>query len=206
MHRTLKSLLVAFGGALLFSVLGVGVVLAEGDGDGGDDSSATTEETRQSRIEESRAAFAEALGVTVDELTAAFKQVALDRVDETVEAGKVTEEKAAEWRAAIESGESEGKRRGWRWFKHGRDSGGQALADALGVTVDELAAARKQVVLDRIADAVEAGKLTEEKAEAWRTAIESGEKRERTGGAGHDKGPGKGHGGYGGDKEKATTE
>lgn len=112
MNRTVRSLLVAFGVAMAFSALGVGVVLAEGDGDGSDGSSATTEETRETRIEERREALAEALGVTVEELVAAFRQVALDRVDEAVEAGKITEEKAEAWRAGIESGEWEAKRRG----------------------------------------------------------------------------------------------
>lgn len=170
MHRTLKSLLVALGTAMLFSALGVGVVLAEGDGDG-DDSSEATEETRQSKREEARTAFAEALGVTVEELEAAFRQVALDRVDDALEAGTITEEQAEALKTAIDSGEWRGKRWGGRAFRHG--------GFAEGTSLDELATARKQAVLDRIDDALEAGTITEEKAEQWRTAIESGEKPER---------------------------
>ena len=86
MNRSIKSLLVALGLAMLFSAVSVGVVFAEGGGDG-DDSSDTTEETKRSRAEAFREDLAEALGVTVEELDAAFKQVALDRVDAAEEAG-----------------------------------------------------------------------------------------------------------------------
>lgn len=176
MNRTVRSLLVAFGVAMAFSALGVGVVLAEGDGDGSDGSSATTEETRETRIEERREALAEALGVTVEELVAAFRQVALDRVDEAVEAGKITEEKAEAWRAAIESGEWEAKRRGGRGFKRG------GLAE--GESLEGRKAEWKQAALDRVDAAVEAGRITDAEADELRAAIESGEKRAAVAGSG----------------------
>ncbi len=200
MNRTVRSLLVAFGVAIAFSAIGVGVVLAEGDGDGSDGSSATTEETRETRMEERREALAEALGVTVEELVAAFQQVALDRVDEAVEAGKITEEKAEAWRAAIESGEWEGMRRGWRGFKRGSLTGGESL--------DDLKAEWKQAALDRVDAAVEAGRITDVEAEELRAAIESGEKPDRGRGfRGHERGFGK-HSGtsYGAETETAGTE
>ncbi len=179
MTRHIRPLLVALGIAMLFSALGVGVVLAQGGGGNGDAAG-----DKRARMEESRAAFAEALGVTVDDLAAARKQVALDRIDAAVESGKLTEDEAAELRARIESGDiggdGKGKRRAARAFKRGKSdinaARGEALAAALGVTVDDLAAARKQVALDRIDAAVEAGKITEERAETLRAAIESGEK------------------------------
>ena len=65
--------------------------------------------------------------------------------------------------------------------------GATALAEELEVTVDDLAAARKQVALNRVDDAVEAGKITEEQAEEIRAKIESGEGREH----------GRGHHGFG---------
>ena len=200
MNRTVRSLLVAFGVAIAFSALGVGVVLAEGDGDGSDGSSATTEETRETRIEERREALAEALGVTVEALVAAFRQVALDRVDEAVEAGKITEEKAEAWRAAIESGEWEGMRRGWRGFKHG------SLAE--GESLDDLKAEWKQAALDRVDAAVEAGRITDVEAEELRAAIESGEKPDRGRGfRGHKRGFGNHWGtSYGAETETAGTE
>ena len=165
--------------AALFSALSIGVVFAEGSGDGSDTSSGRTEEAKASRIEEYRAAFAEAVGVTVEELDAAIQAVALARVDAAVEAGKLTEEKAEELRTAVESGERQGawagKRRGAVAFTRGGSGAGEALADELGVTVDDLTAARKQVALDRIDDAVEAGRLTAEKGEELKAAVESGE-------------------------------
>ena len=205
MNRSIKSLLVAIGIAMLFSALSVGIVFAEGDGAGDGTSSETTKETRKSHAEEGRNAFAEALGVSVEELDAAFQQVVLDRVDAAVEDGKLTEEEASDIRGKIEAGE--GKRWGGHLFKFG-GSGGEALATALNVTVDDLAAARKQVALDRIDAAVEAGKLTEEKAEELRTAIESGEKLERGRGLrDHHKGSGKGwNKGDGATGDTAKTE
>lgn len=186
MNRTIKSLVVAGAIALLFSALSVGIVFAEGDGDGGSDPSDTTEETKQSRAEEARADFAEALGVTVEDLDAAFQEIALDRIDDALDAGTITEERAAELRTAIESGEGKGRFLARGRFLRGGSDNREALAEALDVSVDDLVAAGKQVALDRVDEAVESGKITEEKAEELRTAIESGEKLDR--GRGHDKG------------------
>jgi anti-sigma28 factor (negative regulator of flagellin synthesis) len=213
MNRTIKSLLVAGVMAALFSALSIGVVFAEGGSDGSDASSGTTEETKASRLEEYRAAFAEAVGVTVEELDAALQAVALARVDAAVEADKLTEEKAEELRTAIESGERQGawtgKRRGVLAFKRGGSAAGEALAAELGVTVDDLTAARKQVALDRIDDAVEAGKLTAEKGEELKAAVESGEWPGKA--RGSDRGEcargGSGNHGWGGARyDKAKTE
>ena len=201
MKRHIRPLFVALGIAVLFSALGLGVVLAEGGGDSGD---------KGARAEERRAAFAEALGVTVEELDAAFKQVALDRIDAAVEAGKLTDEQADEARAKIESGDAaaDGKRRLGHAFKRARPDadgadGREALAAALGVTVDDLAAAARQVALDRVDAAVEAGKITEEQAAEIRAAIESGEKPDfGKGKRGHDRDCGKDWGKDGSAMEK----
>ena len=157
------ALAIAAGAFALAGALGAGPATAEGDGDS-----------------DKGAALAEALGVTVAELEAARRQVALDRIDAAVESGRLSEERAGTLREAIESGEERGHWRGHRrhfgW--HGdEDDGGAAFAEALGVTVAELEAARRQVALDRIDAAVADGKLTEERAEALREAIESGEGR-----------------------------
>lgn len=199
MNRSIKSLLVALGLAMLFSALSVGVVFAKGDGDG-DDSSDTTEETRESRAEAFREDLAEALGVTVEELETAFKQVALDRVNAAEEAGTITEEQAESARTKIESGEWAGQLRAGHAFKRGRFSGGEIS--------DEQKAEWKQAASDRIDAAVEAGKLTAEQAEELKSAIESGEKLDRDGRSGGRRGFGKG-GGWSHEKgtdETATTE
>ena len=158
------ALAIAAGAFALAGALGAGPATAEGDGDG-----------------DKGAALAEALGVTVAELEAAKRQVTLDRIDAAVESGQLSEERAATLREAIESGEERGHGRGhhghdWDWHGDG-DDGGTAFAEALGVTVAELEAAMRQVALDRIDAAVADGKLTEERAETLREAIESGEGR-----------------------------
>ena len=161
------ALAIAAGAFALAGALGAGPATAEGDGDG-----------------DKGAALAEALGVTVEELEAAKRRVALDRIAAAVESGRLGEERAGTLREAIESGEERGHWRGhgghgghgWGWHGDG-DDGGAAFAEALGVTVEELDAAMRQVALDKIDAAVADGKLTEERAEALREAIESGEER-----------------------------
>ncbi len=93
-------------------------------------------------------AFAEALSeqtgaeITADDVTAARKQVAKDRVEQAVTDGDLTREQADEIIARIESGESLG--RGFRGGfgggpgHHGRGFGGASLgvAEALGLEED----------------------------------------------------------------------
>ncbi len=172
MSLRMRSRVVAGIIGMVFAALGVGVVLAEGGGDGEErDGSATAGETRQERREEYRAALAEELGVTVEELEAAFRQVALDRVNDALEAGTITEEQAETLRTRVDSGEWRGKRWGGHPFRY------RGFAE--GTSLEELKADWQQAALDHIDAAVEAGKISEEKADAWRTAIESGERPER---------------------------
>ena len=153
MSLRMRSLVVAGVIGMVFAALGVGVVLAEGGGDDGErDRSATADETKQERREEFRAALAEELGVTAEALEAAFRQVALDRVDDALEAGTITEEQAEALRTAIDSGEWRGKRRGGGAFRHG--------GFAEGTSLEELKADWKQAALDRIDAAVDAGKIS----------------------------------------------
>jgi hypothetical protein len=59
-------------------------------------------------------------------------------------------------------------RGGFHFEFHGRDFGhedDQALADALGITLQELQAARQKVAADRLAQAVEDGRITQEQAD-----------------------------------------
>ena len=168
---------------------------------------------------EERERFAEALGVTAEDLDAAMTQVALHQIEEAVAAGTISEKRAAAAREVIESGEARGKRFG---FGHSFRKGGnrvtsgeerERFAEALGVTVEDLDAARTQVALDRIDEAVAAGTISAERAEAVREAIESGEAFER-GRFGHKRGGPRHHRrtGYaerepdGGGEETATTE
>ena len=158
------ALAIAAGAFALAGALGAGPATAGG---GGDDEITT---------------LAEALGVTVEEMEAARRQVMLDRIDAAVESGWLGEERAERLREAVESGEEPGHGRGFRGhhgfgfgWHGGEDSDGAAFAEALGVTVEELEAAMREVVLARIDAAVESGKLSEERADSMREAIESGE-------------------------------
>ncbi len=169
MRRSIKILIViAIVGAML-SVIGAGVVLANGG-----DSDSKGDSDRETRRAELQADFAEALGVTPETLVAAIQQVVLDRIDAAVADGKISEEKASEWRTAVESGE----RPKLRWAKIAggdREAAAEALTTELGVTVADLSNARQQVVLDRLDAAVADGKISEEEAAEKRAAIESGE-------------------------------
>ena len=186
------ALAVAAGAFALTGAFGIGPAAAEG---GDDDGDRGAQHDRDKGDE--GAALAEALGVTVEELEAAMRQVMLDRIDAAADAGMLTEERAETLREAIESGEEPGRGfRGHHGFGHGLgwhgDEGdeGAAFADALGVTVEELEAAMRQVMLDRIDAAADAGMLSDERAEALHEAIESGEE------PGHGRGF-RGHHGFG---------
>ena len=174
------ALAVAAGAFALTGAFGIGPAAAQnGDGENG----ARHDGDDHDKGDEG-AALAEALGVTVEELEAAMRQVMLDRIDAAAEAGRLSEERAETLREAIESGEEPGHGRGFRGHHgfgwHGDDGdAGAALAEALGVTVEELEAAMRQVALDKLEAAVDAGMLMEERAEMLREAIESGEPFER---------------------------
>ena len=168
------ALAIAAGSFALAGALGAGPAAAEGDGD--------DRGAHHNRGDYDKgAALAEALGVTVEELEAAKRQAALDRIAAAVADGELSEERADALREAIESGERRGHMRGFRGHGFGfgwhDDEGdkGAAFAEALGVTVEELEAAMREVALDKIDAAVESGRLSEERAEAMREAIESGE-------------------------------
>ena len=168
------ALAIAAGSFALAGALGAGPAAAEGDGD---DRGAHHDHGAHDK----GAALAEALGVTVEELEAAKRQVALDRIDAAVADGELSEERADALREAVESGEGRSHRGhgfGFGWHDDEGDEGA-AFAEALGVTVEELEAAMREVALDKIDAAVESGRLGEERAEMLREAIESGEPFER---------------------------
>ena len=121
MRRSIKILIViAIVGAML-SVIGAGVVLANGG-----DSDSKGDSDRETRRAELQADFAEALGVTPETLVAAIQQVVLDRIDAAVADGKISEEKASEWRTAVESGE----RPKLRWGEDRRGRPGSSRGSA----------------------------------------------------------------------------
>lgn len=132
--------------------------------------------------------FAENLGISPEELTTTVQQTQLELVDERVAAGDLTEEEAAGIRERIESGE--GPLFGGR---HGSRGGcgmqieqvaeflgltseeviaakqeGQSLAqiaEANGVSSDELAAFLLSQIEERVADALAEGKIDQARAD-----------------------------------------
>lgn len=103
--------------------------------------------------------LAEALGISVEELQAAHEEVRLAVIDQALEEGLITEDQAEQLR------ESE------RPFRAGRAVRGlvinteELLADALGISVEELQEARAEVRAARLEELVEAGVLTQEQAD-----------------------------------------
>jgi formaldehyde-activating enzyme involved in methanogenesis len=100
-------------------------------------------------------ALAEALGITVEELDAAKQEAREAAIAQAVADGLLTQEQADQLLASDFGG------RGWH-FGGDQDT---YLAEALGISVEELAAARDQVFADQLAVMVEAGMLTQEQAD-----------------------------------------
>lgn len=100
-------------------------------------------------------ALAEALGITVEELTAAEETVHAAAIAQAVTDGLITQEEADELLA------NGGRGRG---FHFGYDKN-TYLADALGITVEELEAARLDVYTAQLAELVAAGTITQAEAD-----------------------------------------
>lgn len=110
--------------------------------------------------EESSSALAEALGITVEELQAAQGAATAAAIDKAVEAGLLTEDQAATLKER-----GAGRFRDMDHFGAGDVDTDALLADALGISVDELTAAREKVFTDSLAQAVADGTMTEEQAQ-----------------------------------------
>ena len=145
---------------------------------------------RRERLGESQDALAAELGTTPEELSAA-RQTARDAVD--AELGELTRPETRpttdEEREALEA-----------QMQERRDLENTKFAEALGISVDDLKAARLSVVQDELAAKVTAGEMTQEEADAKLEAIRNGELPEGMGGHGG-RGPGgRGPGGMRGDQ------
>ncbi len=102
-------------------------------------------------------ALAAALGITVEELEAAYTAVRAAQIEQAVADGLLTQEQADQ---LAQGG-------GGFHLRGGLMAGdqGEALAAALGITVEELQAAQAQVRADEVAAMVEAGTITQEQAD-----------------------------------------
>jgi hypothetical protein len=134
---------------------------------------------RHERGAEAQAALAAELGKTTEELTAA-RQRAHEAV--VAELGEPTRPESRP--------ETDEEREALRaQMQQRRDLETTKFAEALGISVDELKAARIAVVKDELDAKVAAGELTQEEADAKLQAIQDGEVPDHIGRRGH-RGPG----------------
>lgn len=102
-------------------------------------------------------ALAAALDITIEELEAAYTAVHAAQIEQAVADGLLTQEQADQ---LAQGGGGFHLRGGWM-----AGDQGEALATALGITVEELQAAQAQVRADEVAAMVEAGVITQEQAD-----------------------------------------
>lgn len=118
--------------------------------------------------------FADALGITVEELEAAHQTARDAALDQAVAQGLITQERADELK--VWGGGRAHPARGRQDVAHADAIDEQALlADALGITVEQLEAARETANQAAIAQAVAEGIITQEEADAMqaRKAVKS---------------------------------
>ena len=101
-------------------------------------------------------ALADALGITLEELQAAQEEAHAAAIDQAVADGLLTQEQADQLLS------EEGRFRGYHL---GNGDGQEFLADALGISVEELQAAIDEVEAARLAAMVEAGIITQEQVD-----------------------------------------
>ena len=127
--------------------------------------------------------LANALGITVEELTAAMQTANTAAIDQALEQGLITQAQADQLKARGEAFPFVGRWHGWMG-ENGIDFEA-LLADALSISTEQLAQAQTQAFEARIDQAVTDGNLTQEQAdlmkgrralfssEAFQTAMQS---------------------------------
>jgi len=113
--------------------------------------------------------LADALGISVEKLEAAYEQARVAAIEQAVEKGLITREQADEmlvW-GGLRSKEFGwfGLRRQGKGIRGDQIDENALLANALGITVEELQAAREKATEAAIAQAVEKGLITQEEAD-----------------------------------------
>lgn len=134
---------------------------------------------RQDRLmlsqSEHSAILAEVLGISEEELDAAIATAHNAAIDQAVADGRLTQAQADTMKADDDDF-------GWGWGMAGRGVADSAyLAEALGITEEELTAAYDEVQTRLIADAVAAGEMTQEQADLLvaRQALQEYQQAER---------------------------
>lgn len=172
-----RVLYMGLGGLLVLGVVIGGAAVFAQSGDGAEDATAPLEggvtqddgpapELRSWRFRARGALdgngnelLAEALGISVEELQAAHDEVRLAVIDQALDEGLISEEQAQQLR------ESERPLRAGHVMRGLVINTEELLADALGISVEELQAARAEVRAARLDALVEAGVLTQEQAD-----------------------------------------
>ena len=103
--------------------------------------------------------LADALGITTDQLSAAYQSATTEALKQAVADGKLTQAQADQL-AARANGHFDG-----RWLNDANIDFNALLAKALNISVDQLDAARQKAFDARIDAAVTAGNLTQEQAD-----------------------------------------
>ena len=161
------ALALAFAGAATFAQTddesGTTETVPEAGTDSSDDSLVAPRQNGRPDFEGVRGdqgqALADALGITLEELQAAKEEARTAAIAQAVADGLLTQEQADQ----ILSGE--GRFRGGRGLHLGSDVGQEFLADALGISIEELQAAIDEVAAARLSAMVEAGVITQEQAD-----------------------------------------
>lgn len=107
--------------------------------------------------------LAQALGITTDELSAAYQEASAAAIAKAVEDGLITQAQADAMNANGKAFPFGGRGGGWLG-ENGIDFDA-FLADALGITTDELRAARQEAANARLEQAVTDGQMTQEQAD-----------------------------------------
>ena len=121
------------------------------------DQAPVTREARPGRGEDHSALLAEVLGISEEELQAAVTTARNAALDQAVADGEITQEQADRMK-------EEGAGRGWGPLGKGADHDA-ALAEALGITLEELQSAKAEVQQRLLDEAVAAGEITQEEAD-----------------------------------------
>jgi hypothetical protein len=126
---------------------------------------ATTESTRGDKGQRiggvTETYLAEALGITEEELDTAMNTARAGAIDQALAQGLITQAQADELKADSASRRARSLS---AWIREGDIDYEALLADALGISVDELEQAYQEAVYARIDQAVTDGRLTEEQA------------------------------------------
>ena len=181
--KTTRRLLAAAGVAVGLAGVAAAPVLAQDDGssappaaeagpDAGADHQRPSPEEREARRAELTEALAAQLGVSVEDLTAAqdaAKAAVQDAFGEPTRPERDPDATEEEREAAREAMRAQVEERKALYD--------QTLADTLGISVDELTAARQAVAIAKVQERLDAGEITQEQADAIIERIESGEWR-----------------------------